>query len=262
MTMGKMLPKVIDVAAWTGNWPFLKLRYTELPALKAKLQSLGVQQALVAPIEAILEQDPMRANRDLLEATQGDAFFSPVLVVDLSYANWAEVVELAVQDGRVRMLKLLPNYHMYDISEAVLEPLVKLTQQHRLLISLQMRIEDKRGMYPLLDVDDLDIVRVVKVLSYFPEQLFVISNPVIAELAQVLNSVDNVYVELASLEHVDIIEHLKELYTLDRILFGSHAPFFIPEAVLTKLKYTDASLADVEQIAYGNAERLLEWCKG
>lgn len=259
--MATHLNKVIDMAAWTGNWPFLKLRYTELPALKEKLQSLNVQQAFVAPIEAILEQDPIRANKTLLEATQGDDFYSPVLIVDLSYANWPEVVDLAVQDGRVRMVKLLPSYHMYDISEHTLEPLVKLTQQHKLLISLQMRVEDKRGMYPLLNVNDPDIVRVVKVLSYFPEQLFVLSNPVISELAQVLNSVDNVYVELASLENMDVTLHLKGLYTLDRIVFGSHAPFFIPESVLSKLKYTDATQDDVEQIASRNAERLLEWCK-
>lgn len=260
--MAMQLSKVIDFATWTGHWPFLKLRYTELPALKEKLQSLNVLQAFVAPIDAIFEQDPMRANKALLEATLGDDFFSPVLVVDLSYANWAEVVELAVQDGRVRMVKLLPSYHMYEISERTLEPLVKLTQQHKLLISLQMRVEDKRGMYPLLAVEDPDIVRVVKVLSYFPEQMFVLSNPVIAELMQVLNSVGNVYVELASLENVDITLHLKGLYTLDRILYGSHAPFFIPGAVLSKLKYTDASHEDAEQIAFGNAERLLEWCKG
>ncbi|MDF2815426.1 MAG: hypothetical protein K0Q81_1626, partial [Paenibacillus sp.] len=98
--MAKPINKLIDVAAWTGNWPFLKLRYTELPALKAKLQSLNVEQAFVAPIEAILEQDPIRANKELLEATRHDEFFSPVLVVDLSYANWQENVELAVKDGR------------------------------------------------------------------------------------------------------------------------------------------------------------------
>lgn len=259
-TGGKALDKVIDMATWTGNWPFLKLRYTELPALQAKLQSLGVRQSFVAPIEAILEQDPLRANRALLDSTRGDDFFSPVPVIDLSYANWAENVELAVRDGRVRMVKLLPSYHMYDISEAVLEPLVELTQRHRLIVGLQMRVEDKRGMYPLLNVNDPDIVRVVKVLSYFPEQMFVLGNPVIAELAQVLKSVDNVYVELAGLENIDILLHLKRLYTLDRILFGSHAPFFIPEAVLAKLKYTEASQQDAEQVAYANAERLLGWC--
>lgn len=259
--MEKPLNKVIDMATWTGNWPFLKLRYAELSALKGKLQSLHVEQAFVAPIEAILEQDPMRANKALLEATRGDEFFSPVPVVDLSYANWAEVVELAANDGRVRMVKLLPSYHMYEISERVLEPLVELAQRHKLLIGLQLRVEDKRGMYPLLNVEEPDIVRVVKTLSYFPEQPFVLGYPVIAELIQVLNSVENVYVELAALENVDITLLLKKLYSLDRILFGSHAPFFIPEAVLSKLKYTDAAQEDVEQVAYRNAEKLLEWCK-
>ncbi|RKN74193.1 amidohydrolase family protein [Paenibacillus ginsengarvi] len=258
--MTSTLDAVIDFAVWTGNWPFLKLRYTELPALKVKLQSQHVQQAFVAPIDAILEQDPMRANKALLAATAGDDYFSPVLIADLSFANWEEVIELAVTDGHVRMIKLLPSYHMYEVDESVFEPLVRLTQQHRLLISFQMRVEDKRGMYPLLNVNDPDIVRVVKTLSYFPEQPFVLSNPVIGELVQVLNSVDNVYVELESLEHADVLLQLKQLYTLDRILYGSHAPFFIPEAALSKLKVTDATREDAEQVAFGNARRLLEWC--
>jgi predicted TIM-barrel fold metal-dependent hydrolase len=259
--MAKPINKVIDVAAWTGNWPFLKLRYTELPDLKAKLQSLNVQQAFVAPIEAILEQDPIRANKELLAATLDDDFFSPVLVVDLSYANWQENVELAVKDGRVRILKLLPNYHMYEVNETNLEPLVKLTMQHRLIISIQMRVEDRRGMYPLMMVEDLDVVRVVKTVSYFPDQLFILSNPATGELGQVLNSVDNLYVELASVEHADVLNLLKDTYGLNQVLFGSHAPFFIPEAEIAKLKYTDVTQEDVEQVAYANAERLLAWCK-
>lgn len=259
--MENRLSKVIDMAAWTGNWPFLKLRCAELAALRDKLRSLRVERAFVAPIEAVFEQDPTRANKALLEATRGDDFFSPVPVVDLSYANWAEVVELAASDGRVRMIKLLPSYHMYEISERVLEPLVRMTQRHRLVIGLQMRMEDKRGMYPLLRVDDPDIVRVVKTVSYFPEQPFVLGYPYIGELVQVLNSVKNVYVELAGLEHVDVTLQLKKLYSLDRILFGSHAPFFIPEAVLSKLNYTEATQADAEQVAYRNAQTLLAWCE-
>jgi predicted TIM-barrel fold metal-dependent hydrolase len=258
--MAKPINKLIDVAAWTGNWPFLKLRYTELPALKAKLQSLNVEQAFVAPIEAILEQDPIRANKELLEATRHDEFFSPVLVVDLSYANWQENVELAVKDGRVRILKLLPNYHMYEVNEANLEPLVKLTMQHKLIISIQMRVEDSRGQYPLMMVEDLDVVRVVKTVSFFPEQPFILSNPATAELAQVLNSVNNLYVELASVENPDVLMMLKNTYGLDQVLFGSHSPFFIPEAIIAKLKYTDVSQADVEQVAFRNAEKLLAWC--
>ncbi|WP_127585378.1 amidohydrolase family protein [Paenibacillus koleovorans] len=257
--MGKSVNGIIDVGVWTGNWPFVKLRYTELPSLQAKLRSVGVRQAFVAPIEGILEQDPLRANRELLEATRGDGFFSPVPIVDLSYANWREVVGLAAKDGRVKIVKLLPGYHMYEVNENVLEPLVELTQAHKLIISIQMRLEDKRGMYPLLKVEDLDVVRVVKAVSYFTEQPFILSYPYMAELAQVLKSVDNLFIEIAGVEHADVLLNLKDTYSLRQVLFGSHAPFLIPEAIVAKLRLTDVQQADVDQVAFGNAERLLSW---
>jgi len=246
---------LIDVSAWTGNWPFIKLRFTELNQLKAKLQSLHITKAFVAPIEAILEQDPMRANNELLAAVN-DSFFSPVPVIDLSYANWQETLERAAADDRVRMIKLLPNYHMYELHEKQLAPLVLLTSRRNIVISIQMRVEDMRGQYHLMQVKDLDVVQVVKTMAYFPEQQFILSNPLLAELNEVLHSRDHIYVDIPSLESIDIVDELSARYSLDNILFASHSPFYVAEAAVYKLKLTEALPADIRRIACANAQRL------
>ncbi|WP_135553533.1 amidohydrolase family protein [Paenibacillus cymbidii] len=248
---------LIDVSAWTGNWPFTKLRYGGLPELKVKLQSLQVARAFVAPIEAILEQDPSRANKELLAATD-DPFWSPVPVIDLSYANWQETFAYAANDSRVKMVKLLPNYHMYELSESKLQPLVALARQRSLVISIQIRVEDVRGQYPLMKVADVDVLQAANIALRFPEQPFLLGNLHAAELREALRAADNVYADLASLEQVDIVKEVEERYPAERVLFATHSPFYFPEAAVYKLRLTEAGPDTVRAIGSANARRLFE----
>lgn len=250
--------EMIDVSAWTGHWPFTRQRFTHMLELRTKLRSLQITQAFLAPTEAILGQDPLHANMDLLNSVPDD-FFSPVPVVDLSFANWAENIDASLRDGRVKMIKLLPNYHMYDVDEKMFAPLVEMTAKHKLVISIQMRVEDVRGQHPLMKVNDVDILRVVKVLAYFPGQRFVLSNAVAGELDEVLKSLSHVWVDISSVESTDTLTMLKERYSLNHILFATHSPFYVPEGALYKLKYADVSGDDIERVAYRNAKDLLTW---
>src|SRR5690554_2652091 len=119
------IKKLVDCSVWTGNWPFRHLRYGDMDVLKKKLISENVTKAFIAPIAGILEQDPARADREMLGMVD-DSFFSPVLIIDLSYENWRECMQLALDDRRVKMIKLIPNYHMYELHEKNMEELVEL----------------------------------------------------------------------------------------------------------------------------------------
>lgn len=248
--------KIIDFSCWTGNWPFIHLKNSSLKNLKKKLESQNIIKAFVSPIEGILESDPMRANIKLLQDIKDD-FFSPVPVVDLSFANWEKVIALAIQDKRVKMIKLIPNYHMYELSEEKLEKLVKLTVCNKLLISIQMRVEDSRGQYPLMKVSDVDLLSAIKVLSNFPQQTFILNNTYYSEVAAILHSLNNVYIDISSLEWQNILHILHDTYTLDKILFSSHSAFYYPEGNVFKLKYSDLEVSDIEKVAYRNGENLL-----
>lgn len=251
--------KLIDFSTWTGNWPFYNLRYREMNVLKNKLRSLNIIKAFISPIESILEQDPIRANIHLLKNINDD-FFSPVIVVDMSYANWGEAVNMAINDKRVKMIKLLPNYHMYDFSEDNIASLIDITQKNNLLISVEMRVEDSRGQYSLMKVEDMDAQQIVKTISYFPGQIFIINNCYITDdIKGLVFSVENAYIDLSSLEHHNnILKHLRETIGLEKILFSSHCPFYYPEGNLYKLKYADLPIDEIEKVAFKNGEELLK----
>jgi len=251
------IKKIIDFSSWTGNWPFYNFRYKEIDNLKNKLRSINVVKSFVAPIEGILEHDPLRANKHLIKIVEYD-FFSPVVIVDLSYANWEESVDLAIQDKRIKMLKLLPNYHMYEFTENNIAPLVSKIQNMNLLVSVQMRVEDARGQYMLMKVQDLDIHQIVKTVSYFPEQVFILNNCFWNEIQEVLFSVDNAYIDIASLELQNILKYCKSIFRLNKILFSSHCPFYYPESNLYKLKYANIPIEEIEKVAFKNGTELME----
>jgi predicted TIM-barrel fold metal-dependent hydrolase len=250
--------KVIDISAWAGNWAFRELRYGKLPALKQRLSKYNIVKAYVSPIEAILMQDPMKANLDLCKSIDnlGDGFFSPVPVIDLSFNNWEEIVELAVRRNDIRIVKLLPNYHMYELTEGKLAKLVEYGSVHKLIISIQMRIEDLRGQYPLMKVPDVDVMKVIKVLSGFPDQTFIINNCYIHEIEQVLYSLENAYADISSAEIQDVLSYLNQKYNSDKLLFSTHSAFYFPEGNVFKLNYSGLDTEDLNKIAFKNAESI------
>ncbi len=252
----KKIQKLVDVSLWTGNWPFIHHKYRDIKSLKEKIISQNIEKAFISPIEAILEEDPLRANRELL-ASLDDDLFSPVPVINLSYANWEEGVNLAINDKRVKMVKLLPNYHMYDFDENTIEKLVGITQKEGLLISLQLRIEDSRRQYPLMKIPVIDLDMIIKTISNFPEQVFIINNAYLGEAQDILGSLENTYCDISSLEFHDILTKLYDQFSLDRFLFASHMPFYYVEGNINKLVYCDLPDKEINKVAYANIEKLI-----
>lgn len=247
--------KLVDCSVWTGKWPFRHLRYGNMDTLKKKLVSENVAKAFIAPIDGILEQDPKRANKELLD-TLDDSFFSPVLIIDMSYKNWQENMELALDDPKVEMVKLIPNYHMYELNDSDMEELVGLAKRKGIVISVQMMIEDPRTHYPLMKVPNVDCGDVIMTLSRFPDQVFILNNANLNNAKKILESLDNVFLDIASIERQDILELLHEEYSLERFVFSSHCPFYYPEAAIYKLKYANLDITEIEKVAYKNAEKI------
>jgi predicted TIM-barrel fold metal-dependent hydrolase len=262
----KGIEKMIDCSTWTGNWPFNYLRYGKLELLKERLEKYNIVKAYVSPIEAILEEDPMRANialfneidemNALYEENNKGAFFFPVPVVDLSFNNWEELVLLSTERKDVKIVKLLPNYHMYELTEDKLGKLIEFTVKSNLIISIQIRVEDARGQYPLLKVGDVDIIGAIKVLSSFPQQKFIISNGYISDIEQSLYSLQNVYVDISSAETQDVLALLTDKHGVDRILFSTHSAFYYPEGNVFKFTCSGLDKESMDKIGYKNAQKL------
>lgn len=248
---------LIDVSVWTGEWPFLKLRFTRPDELEGKLTSVGVRRAYIASLRGIFEQDPYRSNRELLESGLSDFFF-PVPIVDLSCPNWPESIEAALADKRVELIKLLPSYHRYELDAPVLEKLVEAVDGSDIVIGIQIRFEDQRGSYPNLTVPDLEVNKMVHAVSAFPDQPFILHNVYRRELNDTFSYGDNIYVDLASIEMHNTLQDIQSRLGsgTSKVLFSTHAPFYYPEGNINKIRFSDIGREETEGIAFRNAERL------
>ena len=157
-------------------------------------------------------------------------------------------MEAAERDGRVEMVKLLPNYHMYDLDEKKLGKLVEITLRNNMVISLQMRVDDRRSQNFLLKVDDVKVSDAVRAISAFPEQTFILNNVLMSEVEILTESLENIYIDIAFVEQQDTLEQLFKKCSPDRVLFGSHCPFFYPESALYKLKYSRLDMEVLEKV--------------
>lgn len=255
----KKIEKIIDCSCWSGNWPFYYLRYGRLQLLRERLEKYNIVKAYVSPIETILEPEPLRANLAFFEEIDKidqKGYFLPVPVIDLSMDTWQEIIDISLKRNDVKIVKLLPNYHMYNLSEETLEELVDRTMRNNLIISIQMRVEDPRRHHPLMKVADVDIIKTIKVLSGFPQQKFIISNGYLNEVQQALYYLDNAYADVSSAEIQDVLSLLAGKYDKNRLLFSTHSAFYYPEASVFKLAYSGLDEESMDKVAYRNASEL------
>ncbi len=63
--------------------------------------------------------------------------------------------------------------------------------------------------------------------------------------------------EIATLEGVAGISSLLTRVPVEKVLFGSHFPFFILESAVLKLHESELSSAQMDAITHENAQRLL-----
>jgi uncharacterized protein len=252
------ITRLVDVSVWQGAWPFQHLRYADLSLMEARLIKLGVGRAYIAPLGAVFEQSPHDANARMMAALAGRTLFSPMPVLHLGLADWREELRRAAEVWGARMVRILPEHHVYDLTEKVLEALVAETTGQGMTVSVPLRLEDPRGQYPLLKIKGLDAVRVAKVLSRFPEQPFIINNAYYPQEIDLFHAaLEHVRFDIAMVRPVDPVGSLVRRYSARRFLFASHCPLFYPEGNVQKIRCADVAQADADAIAFGNAERLL-----
>lgn len=247
---------VIDCSVWSGNWPFLDLPLANQLLLRQRLEGLGVERALISPTRAILDQDTHGQSRRFLEQFGDDGFFVPVPVLNPRLDDWQEALDFFQQDSRVKVIRLIPNYHLYTPDSLVLGPLIRRLSR-RIVLAVQMRVEDERGRFPPLQIHDVEALPLARCCSEFPDQPFLIHNAYLRDVPELMLSAGNTWLDIASLEVQDILTVLQERYGLERFVYASHAPFYYPEGNIAKLR-ADLPETEISAVARGNAARLLE----
>src|SRR5258708_28344109 len=108
---------IIDLNAFAGHWRFSRVR-GDLPAVRESLAALGVERICVSPLEAAWCRNPHLCNAALYQAAVAFADVWPVPVLDPTVATWRAELARAASEPRVRLVRLLPTYPPYSLTEA------------------------------------------------------------------------------------------------------------------------------------------------
>ena len=269
-------PEIIDSNVHLFDWPFRKLKYANTEALAAKLKKHRITKAWAGNFEAVLHSQFDAANRRLAEEcrSKGAGMFVPIGSVNPGGPDWEEDLRRCHEDYRMPGVRLYPAYHGYGLDHADCAKLLVEAAKRGLLVQIVLRMEDERCHLPALVIGAVDVGPLVELLPKLPQapnlpqakvQLINSAGRLLGNHVTNLVRQTQVTFDIAATEGNgglgQLIAGKNYSYTgaipVERLLFGSHAPFFPCESALLKLFESPLDLAQLEQVMYGNAVRLI-----
>jgi predicted TIM-barrel fold metal-dependent hydrolase len=253
---------MIDVNVWLGRWPFRRLPDDEPAALVRRLRRLGVAEAWAGSLDAMLHHDLTAVNQRLAAACRahGPGLLRPFGTVNPLLPDWREDLRRCQEEHRMPGIRLHPNYHGYALDHPAFTDLLGEAARRRLIVQIALKMEDERGLNPLLKgLPTTEPAPLIALRAGDPRPPIVLLNALgnlRGEPLKRLLATGGIWVDLAMLEGLAGLERLIALVGSDRLLFGSHAPLFYAESTHLKLKESTLTPEQAEAIRQGNARRV------
>lgn len=251
--------KVVDTNVSLFHWPFRRLPLDETSKLLKKLRSLGVSQAWAGSFEAVLHRDMAGLNQRLASECQQHPELIPIGSVNPLLPGWENDLRRCFDTHGMPAVRVFPNYHGYTLNEPRFAQLLEKVMKAGRFVQLAAVMEDTRTQHPMLRAADVDLEPLagllrrlgrvsVQVLNWRPQ------GPVLEKLAKT----PGVYFDTARVDSTDGVPRLVGKVPGDRVMFGSHAPFLVPEAALIRVhESSQLPEASLRVLLSENAGRLL-----
>jgi len=247
---------MIDINAWTGHWNTLVLK-GDVDTVRHALHRYGVNQIFMAPLDAAWCPNPHLYNDVVYEASDRFDDIIPVPIIDPMLPTWQKELDRAIACTKVRLIKLLPGYGGYDLAET--DHVLASVGHTDLGIITQVRIDDPRHQHPLAHVPDVSVSSIVEAAERHPGLPIIIGGASTSTLKSVnesLVTLPHLYADTSQLDGMDAIKILVEDGPLSKLLYGSHAPLFMPGASIARI-LNDLDDAQAMKIMRENTERFL-----
>lgn len=243
-----------DFSAFSGRWPFRRVRNHELSHQLAQHRGLGISGGVMSSLEAVFYNDSREADLPLLDALPDH--WQLAMCVDPTLP-WAEA---AIEDSHsrgVRFLRLYPCIHDYTLTDSALHRVCALAERLRMTVILTARMEDDR-LCRLLRQLPVPIDGCLALARKYPGARFLLSGFYLSELTRALPLPENLWADTAGLCHgLDPVTALIDAgFPAEKLVFGSFSPLNCTESHLLNLPEAWA-----ETILSRNGQRLMEVSK-
>lgn len=252
--LGKL--EIIDTNVSLFHWPFRRLPLGETETLVEKLNALGIERAWAGSFEGVFQRDVRAVNRRLADACATRDQLVPIGSINLELPAWEDNLKRCGEEPNMPGIRLHPNYHGYSLDDEKFPKLLNLAANLKLFVQIAVALEDSRTQPAKLHVSDVDLTPLPEILRQHPESRVQLLNwrPRGAVL-ELLANTPGVFFDTARVESTDGVATLLEAVSRERVLFGTHAPFLIPEASLIRVHESNLSEAEFRSVLHGNANR-------
>lgn len=255
---------MIDFNAYLGHFAFRQLRHNTAAGLLPLMDGKRIERAVVSSAASITYRNAQAGNEEVAAEVKGHRDrLIPFAVLNPGYAGWRDDLKTCHEDFGMRGLRLYPRWHNYRLTDRACLDLVHAAAERGMVVSIPMRVEDRRQQSWLADIPDVSHDEVAALIKAAPKGTFVLMNgagftgSALGRSESGLPS--NYAIEISLLTAVlgnelgQLLANLGE----DRLVFGTGMPFHYPDPALTKLEVLEASETVKEKIRRGNAARLL-----
>lgn len=249
---------MIDADVLAGHYPFRPFPHPSQDPhqIKDYLQARGIQRACLSSLHAAFYTDPQQGNAELLPQIIGDDFFLPVGVINPSLHNWRDTLARCVEGYGCRLVRLLPNYHLYSLADGFVTDFLAEATRRRLVVTIVKRLEDERMHHLLMKVPGVENSEIVALAQRYPHPLVILS-AYLTEIKELAAAGSQLYFDIAFAESMNTMPRLTEGVAVDRLLFSTHTPFFYPEAAIGKVEHWPVSAEQRQQVYRGTLTQLL-----
>lgn len=251
---------LVDTNLTLGLCPFRRLPLDDTRALVARLREQGVTEGWAGSFDSLLHKDVSAVNARLAdECRSSGGLLLPIGAINPSLPDWREDLRRCAEVHRMRGIRLHPNYHGYTLGDPVFAEVLDAATERSLLVQICVIMEDERTLHPRVQVPPTDSTPLAALLRERPRARVQLLNAfrTLRGKPLALLSAAGVRFEIATLEGVEGITKLLVETDLDRVCFGSHAPFFYFEAAALKLKESVLNATQLSAIAAANARWLI-----
>ena len=263
-------PGIIDTNVNLFSWPFRALKYRDTKALAAKLKKHRVIEAWAGSFEALFSKDLSGVNTRLaagcLEHAPG--FLIPFGSVNLAWPDWQEDVRRCHEVHKMPGIRIYPGYQPFDLDHPAMESLMRMIAERGLILQVVFGMEDPRVLHPIINVGPVTFAPLLKAVQSTPNakvELLHFSGSSQGEDLSLFMTKTNTGMDISRLEGNGAVGRMIGSITglpsahvpVDRIVFGSHAPYFPVETAILKLIESPLDVQQLQAIMQDNARRLL-----
>ncbi len=241
---------VVDSNINLFKWPFRSLPLDDVGKMVRKLRRLGIASAWAGSFEGLFHRDIAAVNERLFEACEKVPELNPVGSVNPTLPSWEDDLSKCQSLHKMRGIRLHPNYQGYSLDDPRFGSLMELASATGLFVQIAVSMEDTRTQHSSMQVADVDVAPLPRMLQKVPEvAVQLLNHKLRSGVLQQLGDCPKVFFDTARVEGTDGIPNLVAGLPPGRVLFGSHAPFLIPESALIRVhesgRLDDAELRSV-----------------